>query len=363
MGLLKVKGVNVNDYIGELYTNKRTKQTVLGTKIKGFNSNIDSGIGYAATGWLHDVFQGKLKYNGNACSCAPQGTRPMNITSYIADGLGITLYIYNTNGNVYCGNSLNSGELILSSKEANKEAVINLALWGAGGKGGGGAYYFLAGNWGGVGGGGGAKAFYTIVLKNNTYCYVTLENDATKTGRLNCAKKAEYQAPNAILYASDGYMIANCGGGYSGVHSNTREWTDPLTASSVTVASPQTITRANVTFYLRKKTNGTAKQYNGLNGGTSYFYDELSPTFGNPENNQGALITVGNGGSGYNNTRAKNRGSGGGGSYSNGGKAGDNGSGSNGTKGVNGGGGGGSGSPSGGASGGDGGFPGLMIFY
>lgn len=291
MGLLKVKGVNVNDYIGELYTNKRTKQTVLGTKIKGFNSNIDSGIGYAATGWLHDVFQGKLKYNGNACSCAPQGTRPMNITSYIADGLGITLYIYNTNGNV------------------------------------------------------------------------TLENDATKTGRLNCAKKAEYQAPNAILYASDGYMIANCGGGYSGVHSNTREWTDPLTASSVTVASPQTITRANVTFYLRKKTNGTAKQYNGLNGGTSYFYDELSPTFGNPENNQGALITVGNGGSGYNNTRAKNRGSGGGGSYSNGGKAGDNGSGSNGTKGVNGGGGGGSGSPSGGASGGDGGFPGLMIFY
>ena len=67
------------------------------------------------------------------------GTRPRNMSAKASiTGCGITYYINNVNGSLYLSTSANSasGTFIVSSKAPNKDCIINLAFWGAGGKGG-----------------------------------------------------------------------------------------------------------------------------------------------------------------------------------------------------------------------------------
>lgn len=366
MGILKINGVNVNNYIGELYTSNRTKQNILGTKLKGFNATIDSGSQYAATGWLHDVFEGKLKYNGSACTCAAQGTRPINKTVLSKSGAGMTYYLKNDNGTLYLKSSptASTGEKIVTSTDKNKRVVINIALWGAGGKGGGGAYWFLKGYWGGVGGGGGAKVFYTLVFENNAYCKITTGSASSYKGRTTNSDEETFASPFGRLSASTGTVIATCNGGKSGIGSHPRWATDNFSEqSSASTYSTNLITLGNVTFYLRKKVNGAAKQRNAMTGKSSTFADVLSPAYGNPENIANNFENTASGGRGPESSYNQSEGSGGGAGYHAGGRAGDTGSGESGSAGTYGGGGGGASSPSGGADGGNGGHAGFRIFY
>ena len=366
MGILKINGIDVNNYIGELYTSNRTKQNILGTKLKGFNSTIDSGSQYAATGWLYDVFEGKLKHNGNACTCAAQGTRPINATVLAKSGAGMTYYLKNENGTLYLKTSISAstGEIIKASTDKDKRVIINIALWGAGGKGGGGAYWFLAGNWGGIGGGGGAKVFYTLVFENNTYCQITTGSESSYKGRTTDSSDTTYSSPFIRLTSSTGITIATCNGGKSGIGNHPRWATDNFTEqSSASTYSTNPATLGNVTFYLRKKVNGAAKQRNGMSGKSSTFGDVLSPAYGNPEGLANNFENSANGGQGPHSSYTQPAGSGGGAGYHAGGKAGDTGSGSAGSGGTWGGGGGGGGSPANGAAGGNGGHAGFRIFY
>lgn len=366
MGILKINGVNVNNYIGELYTGTLTKQSALGTKLKGFNTTIDSGTQYAATGWLYDVFEGKLKRNGSPCTCAAQGTRPMNRFISSRSGSGLVYYLNNINGTLYLTTSpmATTGDVIKTSTDKNKRVVINIALWGAGGRGGGGAYWFLKGNWGGVGGSGGAKAFYTLVFGNNSYCQITTGNESEYSGRTTNSHEFIYTAPFANLIASNGIVIATCNGGQSGISSHPRWKNDDFSSqSSASTYSVNPTTQGNVIFYLRKKASGAAKQQNAMWGKSSTYGDILAPFYGNPENVVNNFINSASGGQGPQTFYQQSQGSGGGAGYGAGGKAGDTGTGSDGSVGNLGGGGGGAGSPAGGANGADGGNAGFWIFY
>lgn len=362
MGTLKYKGVDVTTYLGNLYNkdDNRTKQEIISTKIKGIKAEIDDGTKFVASGWFHNAFEGKLKYNGNIYSCAPQGTRPINETAFTKTGTNLTCYLVNENGILYYKTSptATTGEEIVKSTEREKQVTINLALWGAGGKGGGGAYWFLKGWWGGIGGSSGAKAFYTLVFKNNAYCKISISNDDGRTSSNDTGCK---QAPTITLVSSDNVTIATCKGGKSGIGSHPRWGKDNFDeVGSFTSIGINPVTKGNVTFYLRKKTNGAKKRTNGFSGNGSTFENSLSPYNGNPENILKNLKNSSSGGTGLKTSYDQGCGSGGAGGYENGGNAGDNSGGTNGGLGA---GGGGAGSPNNGASGGDGGLAGFKVFY
>ncbi|MBQ8749363.1 MAG: hypothetical protein IJZ29_02735 [Clostridia bacterium] len=362
MGIFKVKGVDLKTIVGEPFENSdgRTRFSLFGTKIKGFDADVDANTKKYATSWDIDAFRGKVKHNGVVAGIAPQGTRPINNSSLVKTADSFVYYIINNNGNLILSTSTSgdSAEIITPVTDADGTAVCNIAIWGAGGKGGNGTYYLIGGHYGGVGGGGGCKAFYTVTIPTNNY--IKLESSVgTNNGRSKSSSSSEYQAVSVSLLSSSGVLICKVLGGYSGLTCNKKDDTDSLKSSSISTMLNGVYD--GVTFTCRKFANGTAKKYNGNDGLDSTFADETSPYFGNPENVQGALLLTGNGGKGGGSGRGY--GSGGGGGYGNAGNAGDNGNGSGGDAGTNGGGGGGSGSPANGANGGKGGYAGFEIFY
>lgn len=171
MDKLLINSVNVNAYIGDLYDNSdaRTKaSSVIGTKIKGFNPEIDSQSKKAVTGDVCDVFQKKLRYKGSTITIAPNGTRPLNQSETRVVGDNISKYLVNKNGLLVISDSnpadvgidaitglLPNDNRGVISTDKDKKVVVTVALWGAGGKGGGGAYYTIfmgpAGYYGGIG--------------------------------------------------------------------------------------------------------------------------------------------------------------------------------------------------------------------
>lgn len=367
MGVLKVKGINIIDLLGGPLDNSdsRSRQTLFGSKIKGVNADIDSGEKKYATGWTIDAFEGKVKHNGVVAKVAPKGTRPINDTNSTICSDNATFYIFNKNGEVYLsytsdGEKISEFDSLTTVAGANKIAVINIALWGAGGAGGGGTRYIFRGNFGGIGGGGGCKAFYTLTMQNNSYVKIVIKNDSATNGRVVSKEKIEYASPYICMYSSGGTKICHLNGGNSGFacdKANSEQ--DPL--GYVTITSCLSGTYDNVNFVCRRKANGTRKVSNGLNGNESNFAEVTEPYNGNPEGYKLSLILKGTGGKGV--TAGDGYGSGGGGSYGNGGKSGDNDSGSGGSAGNNGGGGGGAGSPAGGANGGNGGYAGFELMY
>lgn len=369
MGTLKFKGRNFFDCTTEIgvstignpnpaFPNK-IKGVVLNRVLTGWSLMNDNGW---STDSNYDASKGKIKVSGTAYSVSYDGTRPRNINAkYTRTGTGFTVYLNNVNGTLYASDSPNSatGTLIVQSKAPNKDCIVNLACWGAGGKGGGGAYWFLAGNWGGVGGGGGGKVFVTCCILNNDYFKIVVDSDSSKNGRTANSNDTTYQAPGFHMYKSSGTEQIACFGGYSGVSNHPRWSQDSYGGGGIiSVQSYQLLPTIR-----RKYSTGGGKKNNGVAGNSCTFTNTYAPVMGNPEGHQGSLVLTGSGGSGPQTSYTQSQGSGGGGSYGNGGNAGDTGSGSNGSAGSNGGGGGGSGSPAGGANGGDGGYAGFIVFY
>ncbi len=376
MGTLKINGTNILTYFTPVPSSEvGTKHAAFPDKIKGLTTEVDNNSKKVLIGWQlpdynsyssnpnYDAAKGKVKVNGKVAPIIMDGTRPRNISVKASiTGCGLTYYLNNVNGSLYLSTSANSasGTFVVSSKAPNKDCIINLACWGAGGKGGEGAYWFLVGNWGGVGGGGGGKAFLTICVKNNDYLRIVTETDAALTGRTKTSNDTTFEAPGLQIYKSSGQEWCDCGGGYSGTSNHPRWSKDSYQGAGWTVVQ----TYGNIPLIKRKYASqlGT-KSENGMSGKSVTFQNSESPYFGCPEGNQGSLVLTGNGGKGPDTSYTQVHGSGGAGSYGNGGNAGDTGNGSGGQAGTNGAGGGGGGSPAGGCTGGDGGLPGFIIFY
>lgn len=375
MGTLKINGVDILTYVTPISSSEvGTSHSAIPGKLKGLSTEVNNGTKKILTGWTlqngndwssnakYDAAKGKLKVKGTVAPIMYDGTRPRNVAAKASiTGTGLTYYLNNVNGSLYLSTTANSasGTFITSSKAPNKDCVVNIACWGAGGKGGSGAYWFLAGNWGGVGGAGGAKVFVTACVLNNDYFKITTDSDSSKTGRTSQSSDTTYQSPGIHIYKSAGNEWCVCYGGNSGTSNNPRWSTDSYAGGGT--YSVQTY--GHLPLIRRKQAYGSDKISNGQTGRTCTFGSYQSPYLGNPEENQGSLTLSGAGGTGPDSAYTQVHGSGGGGSYGRGGNAGDTGSGSGGTAGSNGAGGGGAGSPSGGASGGDGGLPGFIIFY
>ncbi len=369
MGTLKIYGVNILQYTTPVPTSEvGTAHSAFTDKIKGISTELDSKSKKIVTGWNvygapYDAASGKIRVNGQVVPVMVDGTRPRNIsTKATITGCGVTKYINNVNGNVYLSDTANSasGTLIVNTKDVNKDAILNIACWGAGGKGGGGAYWFLVGNWGGVGGAGGGKAFLTIRIINNDYVRIVTQADSAKTGRTTDSSDYAIESPSLIMYDSEGTAFCTCTGGWSGVANHPRWHADDYKGAG-TVSAKST---DKVAVIVRKIASGVANKIeNGRAGRSITFSDSTAPSLGNPENNKGPIALTGAGGSGPQTRYEQTNGSGGAGGYGAGGNAGDTGNGSGGSAGTNGGGGGGGGSPAGGCAGGDGGLPGFKIFY
>ena len=378
MGTLKINGVDILEYTTPIEsTEVGTQHPAFPTKIKGISLTVDSGVQKIITGWKlpdtnsyssnpdYDAAEGKIKVNGVVQKVMYDGTRPRNVSyKAVREGVGQTNYLNNVNGSLYLTTEANkaSGFLVTTSHAKNKDCIVNLVCWGAGGKGGGGAYWFLVGNWGGVGGGGGGKVMFTALIRNNEHLKFITDSDDDKTGRTKNSNDTTYQAPGIKVYLSSkpNTVWCSCNGGFSGVSNNPRWYTDTLQGGGTVVVQ----TYGNLPFIERLTASQTGKKkYNGWNGTDNTFENSQSPYAGNPEGNYGRIFLTGYGGQGPDNKDTTSHGSGGAGGYRDGGKAGDTGTGSSGQAGTSGGGGGGSGSPAGGANGGDGGLPGFAIFY
>ena len=378
MGILRIKGVDILQYVTPIEkTEIGTQHPAFPNKIRGLNTSIDNGSKKIVTGWKlpdannyssnpdYDAAEGKIKVNGVVQKVMYDGTRPRNVSyKAVREGVNQTNYINNVEGKLYLTTEPNvaSGFLITTSRAKNKDCIINIVCWGAGGKGGGGAYWFLAGNWGGVGGGGGGKVMVTALIRNNEYIKFVTDSDSVKTGRITNSSDTTYQAPGLQAYVSSKLQSEwiECFGGYSGVSNNPRWYTDTLKGGGIAAVQSY----GNLPFIKRLEASQTGKKkYNGWNGTDNTFKNSQSPYAGNPEGNYGRIYLTGYGGQGPDNKDTTSHGSGGAGGYRDGGKAGDTGTGSAGQAGKSGGGGGGSGSPAGGANGGDGGLPGFAIFY
>lgn len=367
----------VNLSTPEASGNVGDKNSTFPDKIRGLTSEIDAGSKKIITGWSlnscnHNDWSsnanynvnrdGKLLVNGSVISMMYNGTRPRNIACKATiTGTNKIYYLNNVNGSLYLSTSANSasGTYITTSTAPNKDCIVNIALWGSGGKGGGGAYWFLAGNWGGVGGAGGGKVFVTACILNNDYFKITIDSDSDYIGRTTESADTTYSSPAIHLYKSNGRQWCVCYGGESGTAHNPRWSTDNYKGGGI--YSVQSY--GHLPLIQRKYTDGANKNSNGKTGNSCSFYNYQSPHMGNPEGHQGSLVLTGAGGVGPDSGYTQSHGSGGAGSYGNGGNAGDTGNGSNGSAGSNGGGGGGAGSPAGGAAGGNGGLPGFKIFY
>ena len=375
MGTLKVSGVDILNYVTPVPSSEvGNKHSAIPEKLKGISGEVNSGSKKILTGWYldntngyssdanYDCTRGRLKVNGQNAPVMYDGTRPRNMAIKVAvGGTGLTYYINNVNGNLYVSETANSasGTFVVSSKAPNKDCIVNIAVWGSGGHGGVGAYWFLVGNWGGVGGGGGAKEFATMCIKNNDYFKFVSESDSEKNGRTTDSSDYTNESPGARIYKSNGQVWASLGGGFSGTGNNPR-WSKDNYGGGGTYSMQ---TYATLPMIRRLFAEGGHKEENGKSGVNCTFNNGYSPTLGNPENNQGPLVLVGEGGKGPDTAYTQVHGSGGAGSYGYGGNAGDTGNGSGGLEGFNGGGGGGAGSPAGGASGGAGGHPGFIVFY
>ena len=253
----------------------------------------------------------------------------------------------------------------MSTTTPNKDIVISLVCFGAGGKGGGGAYWFLAGNWGGVGGAGGGKVLVNCCVKNNDYFRIVTDSDSEKTGRTSNSNDTTYESPGIHVYLSNGTEYIVCYGGRSGTSNHPRWSQDNYQGGGLFSVQAY----GHLPFVLRESANGGNKTQNGLYGSngnfkTSYYPGGTSAGYGNVESNRGDFKSLSSGGKGPDSSYSQGHGSGGAGGYGvQGGNAGDTGSGSNGSDGYLGGGGGGSGSPAGGANGGNGGQPGFVVLY
>ena len=374
MGQLKINGVDILTYFTPVPSSETGKQHgAFPSKIKGLTTEVDNGTKKVIIGWElknsgnystnsnYDSAKGKIKINGQVAPVIMDGTRPRNMSAKASiTGCGITYYINNVNGSLYLSTSANSasGTFIVSSKAPNKDCIINLAFWGAGGKGGEGAYWFLVGNWGGLGGAGGGKGFVTVCVKNGDYFRITTNSDGDYKGRTACSSDTTYLAPGISIYKSDGTQWAWANGGYSGTSNHPRWSTDNYQGGGAVGISGS----GNLPIIERTSIHGGHKAQNGMKG-NGVFFNDTGGGSGNPEGNVGKLVLGGLGGKGPDTSYTQVHGSGGGGSYGDGGAAGDTGSGSGGSAGTNGGGGGGGGSPAGGCAGGDGGLPGFIIFY
>lgn len=386
MGKLLVNSVNVNAYIGDLYDNSdaRTKaSSVIGTKIKGFNLEIDSQSKKAVTGDVCDAFQKKLRYKGSTITIAPNGTRPLNQSETRIVGDNINKYLVNKNGLLVISDSnpadvgidaitglLPNDNRGVISTDKDKKVVVTVALWGAGGKGGGGAYYTIfmgpAGYYGGIGGGGAGKVFVKLEINNNAYCRIASSNKYK--GRYTNDDTEPYLADECRMFDSSDNWIVNCTGGYSGIGAEGHSKTDSQINSGNGYWAFNSLSyiyeKNGIKCTLCMAAEGGVKANHGLGyNNSSEFKDKKSPYYGNPENNNGKVVRMAWGGKDTGYTSNKSNGSSGGGSYGTGGNAGDTGSGSAGSNGNAGSGGGGAGSPAGGANGGLGGYPGFSIFY
>lgn len=383
MGKFKIKGVDILQYQTPIAMSENgTAHPAFSEKIRGISEELDNGSKKLVTGWElsntdnyslstnYDCCEGKIKVNGQVVKVAIDGTRPRNMEQKaIISGTGATYYLNNINGVLYLSTSPNSatGTILVSSKANNKDVVINLACWGSGGKGGTGAYWFLVGNWGGVGGAGGGKAILTMVIKNNDYFKIVTETDAQKKGRITASDVEIFNSPNLYIYHSSAQEpLITCEGGKSGISNHPRWGTDDLKGAGEVIFNNLN----NAPIIIRQTASGVAhKTFNGNLGVDCPFNKDYNqPSLGNIENIVGDLILVGKGGkinSVWKPSDGQMYGSGGAGSYGDGGKAADNGGNNNsaGFPGKFGGGGGGADSPAGGAEGGDGGLPGFAIFY
>ncbi len=380
MGKLLIKGIDVNNYIGELYNNNdaRTKaSSAIGVKLRGFNNEIDNQSKKAVCGDLYDVFENKLKYNGSIITIAPRGTRPINENEHELTSDNFTRFLVNKDGQlILSAYSDGSSGTILSfvpkSTEKNRKLVITLAMWGAGGRGGGGSYFSFvkppAGNYGGIGGEGAGKAFLKIQLDNNSYCRIEVP-DASLIGRYRHSDTEVYKAISLALYDSEYQKIVQCNGGYSGIGSHMHSSQDSTIGNSYASVEffgdtiTNTYEKNGMKCTLCMSASGGVKTNNGNGGSICTFKEITSSRYGNPEDRQGALCVTGNGGASTGVTYDNRHGSGGGGSYGYGGNSGDTGNGSGGSPGARGGGGGGSGSPNFGIDGGEGGYAGFTVFY
>ena len=376
MGTLKINGVNILNY-----TTPRNKTTDIGKANTAFNkiSGVIGSNRKIIVGWVlpnnnswssnsnYDVCKGKIRVNGSSQSVGYNGNRPMNTKSISWSGTGTTWYLNNVNGSLYVSSTPNtaSGTFIVSTTTPNKDIVISLVCFGAGGKGGGGAYWFLAGNWGGVGGAGGGKVLVNCCVKNNDYFRIVTDSDSEKTGRTSNSNDTTYESPGIHVYLSNGTEYIVCYGGRSGTSNHPRWSQDNYQGGGLFSVQAY----GHLPFVLRESANGGNKTQNGLYGSngnfkTSYYPGGTSAGYGNVESNRGDFKSLSSGGKGPDSSYSQGHGSGGAGGYGvQGGNAGDTGSGSNGSDGYLGGGGGGSGSPAGGANGGNGGQPGFVVLY
>ena len=399
MGELRISGVNILNYTTPVSKSEAGEQcSAFPTKIKGISSEVDNGTKKIVTGWSlpntlgystdsnYDATRGRLKVNGTSVSVMYDGTRPRNIVKKALKAeVGMNYYLNNVNGKLYLSTSEGSatGTFIIESKAPNKDCVVSIALWGAGGRGGSGAFWLFAGNWGGVGGAGGGKGIFVLSIKNNSWVrfWTSPETGDYVQGRILNSNDTTYYASGLYVYIKECVNNTSAAlaatGGYSGISNHPRWASDNFTTDrgsgsvvyyteSLNInGSNKTIDKSSLPFILASQNSKTTKRTNGLSGNSM----SLSNTglafnmWGNPEGNQGVMSSVGSGGRGPDSSYNQSHGSGGGGSWGAGGNAGDTGSGSNGSNGVNGGGGGGSGSPSGGANGGYGGYAGFLIAY
>lgn len=374
MGTLKVNGIDILNYSTPISKGTAGTEHVISKKIKGISADVDSGTKKFVVGWElsntsgysnnsnYDAAKGRIKISGTTTPIMIDGTRPRNLEVKASiTGTGLTYYLNNIDGALYLATEANAatGTTIISSKAPNKDCVVNIACWGAGGKGGYGGYWLLAGNWGGIGGAGAGKAYFTACIKQNDYIKIVTDSDSAKNGRITESNDGTFAAPDLNVYNSSGTAIITCCGGRSGVSNHPRWASDPLDGGGTVSFS----TATKLPIIIRKVAKGGNKVTNGLTGNACTFSNQIAPNAGNPEGSLGSLTLTGNGGPGPDSGYNQAHGSGGGGSYGNGGNAGDTAGGSWGIVGVNGGGGGGGGSPSGGAVGENGGVPGFIIFY
>ncbi len=403
MGTLKINGIDIltlstpisSDEIG-------TKQDIIGSSIKGLKPELDNGTqklldaGYKVNGdylidRYYDASKSKIRKNGHVITIAYNGTRPRNIKSFSLNmSESVTKYINNIDGILYVADNPRAiGTRVLddliSTDLESKTCIFNMSMWGAGGRGGGSGYWLFAGNKGGVGGAGGGKIFSHIELENGGCIKIHTNSNPGRTTQAPADTAGNIRAADIFMTAKtladdndDAREIAKCTGGLNGrtykggTYDNHGDSTGgggvvSYTTPGMAVTSwmPHDTFYCGIIQYLLKA-NGGNKNPNYGSGFASTFKEITSfrdyaweYTYGNQENNQGALVLIGNGGS---TGGGQGDGDSGGGSYGNGGNAGTPYSGS---AGSNGGGGGGAGARGNGTTGngGNGGYAGFAIFY
>jgi len=389
--------LNGTDVTSRVYlvtaSDSRTKYTLLGSKLTGWSTEVDAGTkkGLTAINTTLDGFAGHVYKNGVVAPIAMMGSRPVNKTRLFISTFQTLTITANSNGKLtIVDQDPQTYEVSLTETGVDTNVPylnFDLVLWGGGGKGGSGAYFFLQGNWGGVGGSGGGKAIVNVTLRVGETVTLKLYEASSTSGEDTASDNQRYFAGCTVLYFDDTELLTAMGGA-SGLSNHPRSASMNnrimVSETSVIFATDAMRSKQGQSFYdssgnLRARfvtvnaikggywvlngNNGNASTFPSTNSGifSNYVNDDLFQ--GNPEHLLGVIPQTGSGGTSVNNKYEQNRGSGGGGSYMQGGTAGDASGSSAGARGSFGGGGGGAGSPAGGAQGGSGGNHGCAIFY